>query len=285
MSPTDDESQDTRVAITRAEMVMLIMLVALGVGAWAWIDLQVNSYTKDREPREERVQLAHNLQRLGADLEMAREERKQTEAQLIKARLELHRQNAALAAAAQPTPGSAPSPAPSPTTTQPPAKAAAGDGAESPPPAVTAATKATATHHVWLLTAHHESLRMEVERLAWQVEEAKRRAANDFGRGQFWYRIERPGLTLFWTTLATVLLTALLLLVWRLLRRADAAAALRPQAPVLAWLLCGLLFVLFAYQAFSVAGAAFAGALVLTVYLARAPWEARGADKTGGVRP
>jgi len=284
MSPKDEESQDTRVAITRAEMVMLIMIVALGVGAWAWIDLQVNSYTKDWEPREERVQLAHDLHRLGADLEMAREERKQTEAQLIKARLELHRQNAALAAAApQATPGSTPSP--SPLTTPAPAKAGGGHDAESPPPAVTAATKATATRHAALLTAHHENLRMDVERLTWQVEEAKRKAANDFGRGQFWYRIERPGLTLFWATLATVVLTALLLLVWRLLRRADAAEVLRPQAPVLAWLLCGLLCVLFAYQAFSVVGAAFAGALVLTVYLARAPWEARRADKAGGTQP
>src|SRR5688500_12842080 len=147
-----EERDDARIAITYAEVFMLVLLVALAVGAWAWVDLQVASYTKDREPREERVQLAHNLQRLTADLDAAREERKQTDAQLIKARLELHRQNAALAAA-QPTPRASPSVAPSPQVTSAPAAAPAGADAE---PAANAADRATAECHVGLLAAHQQ---------------------------------------------------------------------------------------------------------------------------------
>lgn len=282
MSPNIEDTDNTRIAITRAEFVMLVVLVTLGVGAWAWVDLQVSSYTKDWEPREERAQIAHNLDRLEAALNMAREERNQTGEQLIKARLELYHQEATLAAAPTqptPTPASAqPTPAPTRTTG---AASTSSAGNESST-AVTAVTRDASARHAEKLKERQGLLQQEIDRLTSQVEDARRGVAHDFGREQFWYRLERPAVTLFAATLLTALLTAVLLLVWRLTRSSDAGAVLRPQAQALAWLLCGLLCVLYAYQAFAVVGAAFVGAIVLTIYLARAPWEARRADRAGG---
>lgn len=291
MSPDSDETDEARIAITRAELVMLVVLVMLGVGVWAWVDAQVASYTRHREPREERVLLAHDLRQLEAELNLTREEHKQTGEQLIKARLEFYRHEAALtpgAAQATPTPATTPAPTPSPRRTPSPASTPAGDtaagaaaadtqaGAGPTPPATNAAARDASDRHVKLLGAELVKLQDKADSLALRVEEARAKAAAEFGREQVWHRLRRPAITLGVTTLLTLLMTGALLLAWRVARGGrGGAGALRPHVPTLAWLLCGLLCVLYFYQAFDIAGAAFAGAFVLIVYLARAPWEAR----------
>ncbi|MBC7930181.1 MAG: hypothetical protein H7Z38_06385, partial [Rubrivivax sp.] len=103
-----------KVAVLRAEVVLLIVFVMLGLGAWLLVGRGVTALSKGFEPREEQAQLEHGVRWKQDSLAMTEKEQQATQDQLIQARLELYKQEAALGAfdAVPRTQPSKPAPAP-----------------------------------------------------------------------------------------------------------------------------------------------------------------------------
>lgn len=79
---------EERIALSRAEICLLILLVVAGLGTWVWVDRKMNVLLKDREPRETLIKAKFHVAPQQAEVLMAEKERKAIEAQLIIARLE-----------------------------------------------------------------------------------------------------------------------------------------------------------------------------------------------------
>jgi hypothetical protein len=123
-------------------------------------------------------------------------------------------------------------------------------------------------------------LQTEADRLTAELESARSLAALDFNREQARYRIERPLLTLAGTGLLLLVLLSLLGVLARVVR--PGPAGLTPDSALLLRAVAGLLFILFAYQAFEMAGAAFAGVVVLLLLMAWMPGRGDGARGAQG---
>ena len=281
--------QAVRVAVSRGEAILLLVLVLLGLGVWLATDRLVTSYTKDYEPREEQVQIERNLPRLQAGLAMTQEEMKSTQEQLIKSRLELAEDEAALAAL-EAVPHVPAEKANAAVETAAPAGQKAGaagkpnapkQAASEPKPAASPEEdphaeayrkREAAARLVNSLIARLDELQGAADRLGAETEKARVGVGGVFYRSQWNFRMLKM--------LGTMLLAAFVLvaLVWGIgsLRRAE---KLRGKVPgvsadgsLMWWTVAGLLLVLFGYEAFEAAGAALAGVAVLLVFLARVPW-------------
>lgn len=257
--------QALKVAVSRGEAILLLLLVLLGMGVWAVADRLVTSYMKDREPREEQSQLSHGLPRLNASLAMTQDEQKSTQEQLIKTRLELAAHESALAA----------------LEAFPPA-AKEKDGAAEPKSTPAAEGRAEALRKraaaaglTNSLIARLDALQQTADSLNVETERARHDAAGEFYRRRWEFLTLKALITL---GLAAFALTVLL---WSIsmLRRArplhGRVPGLSADGSLMWWTVAGLILVLFGYQAFEMAGAALAGVVVLLIFLARVPWPGR----------
>lgn len=250
-----------RIAVSRAEAILLLILVLLGMGVWGLADWFVTSKAKGYEPREEEFQLARSLPRLQAGLSMTLDERKSTQEQLIKTRLELAAHESALAAL-EAFPSTAPT--------------AAEARAE------TLRKREAAARLVNSLIARLTTLQAAADDLGASIEHARRGVAGDFYSEHWNFRVMKAVITL---ALSGLVLT---MLVWGVsaLRRAKAmrgkVPGLSADGSLMWWTMVGLILVLIGYQAFETAGAAVAGVFVLLVFLARVPWAAVEAKAQAG---
>jgi hypothetical protein len=271
MSDPAAKKLSEKVAISRAELILLVLLVMFGMGAWALVERHVAAYTQQWEMREEQAQIAHGVPRLSAGLSMTQDERKATQEQLIQARLEVARQTAALDALTVAGPAPAQAAADTPKTDAPKPPAAAAAHAEA---LVKREAAARLTND---LTARLALLQSTADEQAARLDAARGLAARDFNRSRADYRVLKAVLTL----LLTVPLMALGWLAAVGLRRfavARSRLVSLSAGVALLWatfaLLCALLF----YQAFEMAGAAFVGVVCLLVLLALIPRPSRGGE-------
>src|SRR6266853_1021935 len=88
-----DKSEE-KIAISRAEICLLILLVVVGMGISVWVDRKVNVLLESREPREEQIKAEFRVPPQQEEVLMAANERRAIEEQLIQARLEQNKQSA-----------------------------------------------------------------------------------------------------------------------------------------------------------------------------------------------
>jgi hypothetical protein len=238
------ESSAGRVALSRAEIILLILLAVFGAGVWAAAERLADSALKEWEPRDERARLARNVPRLEAGLAMTLEERKATQDQLVKARLKAFEQTAAVEALT-----AAPAEAPKPSLAE------------------AVAARDAAARHADSLVRRLGLLQETADSQARALEEARALAAGDLGRSALGHRLAKFGLMLLLTLLVVVLLLGAAEGLRRLYARRVGAEGFGANGRVLFRLVLALLAVLFFYEAFGAAGAAFAGVVAVLLLL------------------
>jgi hypothetical protein len=227
-------------AVSRAEVILVALFVMAGVFGSFLIDRAVGWVGRGFEPREARTRLSYNVPWKQDALAMTRKEQTATEDQLIKARLELYNQEAALSAL---------------------------DATAAPQPtrAEVSLKHAAAARSTDALVRRLDALQQAANSLRHKVEEGEQLAARDFGFRHVAYKAARA-VSVFVLTLALLLFIYWLLTKLRLLTR-SAEAARAGDSLFLLKAVGALLVILVAYQAFEVAGAALAGAVVLLLFL------------------
>jgi hypothetical protein len=272
-----------KVAVSHGEVIMLLILVLLGMGVWVLADRFANSYAKEWEPREEEFQLRRGLPRLQAGLAMRQDERKSTQEQLIKMRLELADRESALGALeafppptpenpsatsnATPTAGQRATPTEKPAESKPAAPSPAEVRAEA------FRKRDAAERLVNSLSRRFDTLQTEADRFAAETEQARRDVAADFYRSQWNFRMLKALATL--AAAAFVLFLLVAFISWLRRAKRGQVPGVSDDGSLMWWTLAGLVLILFGYQALEIAGAALAAVFVILVILARVPWQAR----------
>jgi hypothetical protein len=258
-APKQNEAAKKGLAVSRAEVILVVLFVMAGAFGSFLIDRAVGLLGRRFEPRESLTRLSHNVQWKQDALLMTRKEQTATEDQLIKARLEFYSLEAALDA----TPATA-------TATR----------------AEVSLKREAAAHSTDRLIHRLDELQKEANSLRREVEEGEQLTARDFGFQHVVYKAVRAVSVFVLTLLLLLVIYLLVLLLSKRLTRNAAAKQVGAHAGDSGFMLkavAGVLFVLAAYQAFEVAGAALAAAVILLLFLnsqRRAAPEAAGGGTT-----
>jgi hypothetical protein len=266
-----------KLAIMRAEVLLVAVFVLLGMGAWLAADRFAAKLLSSWEPSREAEKLKREVPRKSDGLAMTLKEQEATEEQLIQARLEYFGQSALVSALPTPTPAPTPADArrraPSRRTNAPAAQ-------PSPMPETASQKREEATTQrdaaglrVNALIERLKLLQDNANELRAEVEDGGRAASAKYDWQHFWYRIERASLTLAGVIVLLLLVAGGMYPLFRGYEKKARAAGRETNSRLVVQLIAGLLVVLIAYQTFELAGAAFFGALVLLLFLWRMPWE------------
>lgn len=254
-----DKSSD-RIAISRAELSLLILLVVVGMGLWVWVDREVNALLAGREPREEQIKAEFSVSPQQEKVLLAASERKAIGKELIQARLEQSKQGAITVALAEAFP----------ELTRPPVS-----GSNSTIPAETAQAyrearvkELIASRLVHTLSERLESVEATAAQSSATLEQSRHSANTKFRQRHALYSLIKR-LLAFASSLVIMLL--LILIVRRFVAPGEGKRFI-VRSPLTFLLVIGALFVLFAYQAFELAGAALVGVVVLLVLFRYIPW-------------
>ena len=248
-----------KIAISGAEIVLLLLLVIVGIGTWVWVDRVVHLFF--HEPNEARLQGKYHVFERQDELLRIQNESHAIEAQLISARIEQVVQNNSMTTISEVYPETK--------------KYAEGSSA---PSSLADAIKAyrdarmkeqIARQLIITLDDKLKPFEPQIEAARIRLEDAKESASDRLR----WYQTADA----FWkrsTVLAITLLVGWLLfgLVRRLVpaNAREIMWATQSRLPLL--MVTGALFIMLAYQAFEVAGAALAAIVLLLVLLPRLPW-------------
>lgn len=246
---------DEKIAISRAEVILLVLLVVVGMGIWVWVDREVTELIKDKEPREDNIQAKFQVPTHQNEVLRAQNERKAIEEQLIQSRLEQSKQSATTKALSDAYPELAKDAATAP---------------KSIPIEIVQnyrdahIKEMIATQLITSLTERLEAVKTQEANVATILEMNKRSASSEFHRSQALYLLAKPALTLA----ASLIIMLLLIFIVRWFVSPRAGRRFTVQNPLMFLLVIGVLFVLFAYQAFEMAGAALVGVVVVLILFA-----------------
>jgi hypothetical protein len=251
-----------KVAISGAEVVLLVLLVVVGMGSWVWAEREFSEVFHDLEPNEPKVLESHHVSELEYQFSRLQDERKAFNEQLLAARLEQLRQSATTLALAAQHPELA--------------KPRTGDSVPiSVPGEITASFKdaelkeLSAKQLEQFLSLRIDAVNSEVKLAGQKLDESKVAAGKEFHRTRALYLLIKPGFIF----VVTSLIILLLLFIVRRFVPAKARERMSTTKSTMPFLIVvGALFILFGYQAFEMAGAALVAVVLLLVLLARIPW-------------
>jgi len=257
VNPSSNNIRDKReekIAISRAEICVVILLVLAGMGSWVWVDRGVPVLLKDREPREEQIKERFLVPQKQAEALMTENERRAIEEQLIKARLEQGTQSSTTAALTAAFPELMKSPA----------------AVAKPISIPTETVQAYKDAHIKELIANRlvQSLseRLEIVKThaietSAALEQSQHASKTEFVQSHATYMLTRRVLTFAGSVMIALLLV--LFVRWVVAPRTGQGFAMRSRLTFP--LVLGALFILFAYQSFELAGAALVAVVVLLV--------------------
>jgi hypothetical protein len=257
-----------KVAVSRADLILLVVLVVLGMGSWVWVDREVTLLLKDKEPREEQFQGQFRVPAQQANLSLAQSELKATQDQLVQARADYARQSATVDALVAMYPQLAGVAAPADVPRSVPA-----EGGPAYQPYLDARLKQeVAKRLIDALPLRLTVLQRDVDRADNELEEAQRSARQRYFQAQASYLLQKPLWMSFAAFVILLVVASLMFVIQRMARPKRRPPRFPLQAPLVLSGAIGSLAVLFGYQTFEIAGAALAGLLVLLIVLAYLPW-------------
>lgn len=254
--PTANES--ARRSPSGADLVLLLLLILVGFGIWAVVERGLTEALRDREPNEQKIMDEHGVTKEKAELTEVQNEIAEVQKYLNTARLEVMKQDAAVQSFLSTYPelaNSTPSNLPPETTRA---------YVEAQRQSQAAKTVVSS------LEQRLEMANTRLEAIGSQLENHQEAAQSQFRWANFWYvALKRVGTFVATLVIVIVLMMLVRWVLWLLAkkRRMSTAEGFRPFAFALA-----ALAVLFAFEQFSYAGAAFVGIIVLLWWLQRIKW-------------
>ena len=253
---TPNESE--RRSPSGADLVLLLLLILVGFGIWAVMERVVGEALRGREPREQQIMNARRVTKQQAQLADLQNEATEIQKYLTAAQLDQIKQHATVESfvTAYPQLNNASLPA-----------GIAPETAKAYQEAKRQEQLANGV--VAALEARVAALKSGADALSSELNNNKEVANTELRRTTFWYAVQKKGLTFIATLLIMVVLLAL---VWAVLwgfarKRMSTAEGFQPFVFAVA-----ALVVLFAYEQFGFAGAAFIGVLILLWLLRRTHW-------------
>jgi hypothetical protein len=242
-----------------ADLVLLLLLILVGFGVWAVVERGFTEALRSQEPNEQKIMEEHGVAKEKMDLTEVQNEIADVQKYLNSARLEVMKQSAAVQSFVTTYPELANS---TPSNNVP---------ADSVRAYVEAKRQSQAANSVVSsLEQRLETSKTRAHAISSQLENHQDAAQSQFRRENFRYVVIKRVGTFIATLVIVIALMALVRWVLWLLaknRRMSTAEGFRPFVFALA-----ALVVLFAYDQFGYAGAAFVGILVLLLWLRRINW-------------
>jgi hypothetical protein len=242
-----------------ADLVLLLLLILVGFGIWAVVERGFTEMLRDQEPNEQKLMEEHGVTKEKMDLTEVQNEIADVQKYLNSARLEVMKQNAAV----QSFVSTYPELANSTSSNNVPADSVRGY--------VEAKRQSQAANSlVSSLEQRLETSKTRANAINSQLENHQEAAQSQFRRANFKYVVIKRLGTFVATLVIVIALMALVRWVLWLLaknKRMSTVEGFRPFVFALA-----ALVVLFAYDQFSYAGAAFVGILLLLLWLRRINW-------------
>jgi len=253
--PTPDQS--ARRSPSGADLVLLLLLILVGFGIWAVVERGLTEALRNQEPNEQKIMAAHGVTKEKAELTDVQNETAEVQKYLNAARLEQMKQNAAVASFSSIYPELANVPI--------------NVSSETTRAYIEARRQSqAATNLVSSLEERLDTLKTQANAISSQLEIHQEEAQSQFRWANGRYVVLKRVGTFVATLVIVIALMALVRWVLWLLaknRRMSTAEGFRPFVFALA-----ALVVLFAYDQFSYAGAAFVGILILLLWLRRINW-------------
>lgn len=254
--PTANES--ARRSPSGADLVLLLLLILVGFGIWAVVERGLTEALRNREPSEQKIMDAHGVTKEKMDLTEVQNEIADVQKYLNTARLEVMKQEAAVQSFVSTYP-----------------ELANSTPNNLPPETTRAYVEAkrqwqAAKSVVSSLEQRLERAKTRAEAISSQLQNHQEAAQSQFRWANGRYVVLKRLGTFVATLIIVIALMALVRWVlWSLAknRRMSTAEGFRPFVFALA-----ALVVLFAYDQFSYAGAAFIGILLVLLLLRRINW-------------
>lgn len=257
--PLPTQAESARRSPSGADLVLLLLLILVGFGIWAVVERGLTEALRNQEPNEQKILAAHGVTREKAELADVQNETADVQKYLNAARLEQMKQNAAVQSFVNTYPELANSTPPGNVP------------AETTRAYVEARRQSqAATSLVSSLEERLDTLKTRMNAISAQLEIHQEEAQSQFRWANGRYVVLKRVGTFAATLVIVIALMALVRWVLWLLaknRRMSTAEGFRPFVFALA-----ALVVLFAYDQFSYAGAAFVGILILLLWLRRINW-------------
>jgi len=247
-----------RLAVSGAEIVLLIFLVMLGMGLWVWIERAFTAfYSGPNEQQFLNTQSINEKQEQLAYLEVVR---KDAASQVLAAELDQLKQRATRKSLETLHPGIDKLQQETPVAVSPEAVRLY---------EVARAQELAAGELINLLNARIEKSRTDAATITKELDPQKQTATNEFQRAQRNYLLWKS-VTLFLLPLLTIVLA--LLLVRGFLTLVASGQFSTSQGSILFLVVVGTLVILFAYQAFQIIGAVLVGTILFLFLLRKIKW-------------
>ena len=261
-----DPSGSTRAdAISRGEVILFLLLLLAGVFIWALVDQRMSAQMAGEQPLAEQMLSASDVPNLQAQLAMIAAERKQTQDQLIAARLELAQQSAMVGAMETIYPRL--TQLASTTAISPALDSANMQAYQDVRVKLLAATKLRDS-----LTARLAEIDTDEKQVTTKLQQAQRGAGHSYEQAHWSFQMKKSGMT-FMLAGGLVAFGLLIILV------VTARQGPKPRFPSHRGIIIGgaglVLLVALAYQTFGMIGAVIAGLVALLIALPRLSWPDR----------
>jgi len=242
-----------------ADLVLLLLLILVGFGIWAVVERGLTEALRNREPNEQKIMEAHGVTKEKVALAEVQNEAAELQKYLNAARLEQLKQSAAVQSFVSTYPELANS------------TASNNVAAETTRAYVEAKRQSQAANNVVSsLEQRLATLKQRADAISSHLENDDQAAQSQFRWQHGSYVVLKRLATIATTLVIVIALMALVRsMLWLLAKnkRMSTAEGFRPFVFALA-----ALVVLFAYDQFSYAGAAFVGILLLLLWLRRINW-------------
>jgi hypothetical protein len=259
--PQPTPNDNARRRPSGADLVLLLLLILVGFGIWAVVERGFTEMLRNQEPNEQQLMEAHGVTKEKMDLTEVQNEIADLQKYLNSARLEQMKVDAAVRSFMSTYPGLVGSPGP--PNSQPDVERAFAEARRQSEAANTV---------IKFLEQRLETSKTRAQAITSQLENHQEAAQSQFRRAHLTYAvIKRLGTFIATLVIVIVLMAFVRWVLWLLAKKKEMSTeGFRPFVFALA-----ALVVLFAYDQFSYAGAAFVGILLLLLWLKRINWPSK----------
>lgn len=246
-----------RLAVSGAEIILLIFLVMVGMGLWVWMERAFTAFFS--EPTEQQFLNTQSINEKQEELARLEAVRKDAANQLLGAEVDQLKQRATMKSLESLHPGI------EKNTTAIPAEAVKSyEDAR--------AQELAATELINLLNARIVKSRADAEHVAKELDPQKQLATNNFQKAQTEYLLLKSAVFFL---LPFVIILASLSIVRVFLSLVTRGQVWTTQGSILSVVVVCALLILFAYQAFQLIGAVFVGTILFFFLLRKMKWSPR----------
>ena len=251
-------TENARRSPSGADLVLLLLLILVGFGVWSVVERGFTELLRNQEPNEQKIMEAHGVTKEKAELTDVQNEAADVQKYLTAARLEQMKQNASVQSFVSTYPELSPA---SPNTVP----------ADTTRAYLEAKRQSQAANSVVSgLEQRLETLKTRADAISSQLENHQEAAQSQLRWANGRYNaLKRVGTFVATLVIVIALMALVRSVLWLLAKnkRMSTAEGFRPFVFALA-----ALVVLFAYDQFSYAGAAFVGILIVLLWLRRIRW-------------